>query len=250
MKRKMFHEMVGLALVFTAVAVVGGSSSALAGNGSHADDKTSLLNCIRFDVDDKPACGVMRRGPQGRRGFTGKHGATGPQGVQGLTGATGATGVPGLPGAKGDTGPKGDTGVQGPKGDIGPQGLQGIQGAPGHTVVVAGTRVTQTSSSGPMTGTILTPSVARCPGGTPEAYGGGLQILKSGSQSSGDVVTILQHFLGTYNSGTGLVDTLPAGTTAGTVSTTAANAYSGQAIITQLNTGDTVTVQAYAVCGP
>ncbi|MGH7922171.1 MAG: hypothetical protein ACREQM_19865, partial [Candidatus Dormibacteraceae bacterium] len=84
----------------------------------------------------------------------------------------------------------------------------------------------------------------------PEAYGGGVQIQKSGTESGGDVVTIQNHYLGTYDSGTGLVDALPAGTTPNTVSTIAADAYEGQAVVTELAGGDTVTEQAFVVCGP
>src|SRR3954462_15668004 len=92
MQRKKFHQMVGFAVVLVAVAAASGLPTAIAGNAKvhvAADSKTSLLHCIRFDVDDKPACGIMRRGPRGRQGFRGKHGETGPQGVRGLTGATG-----------------------------------------------------------------------------------------------------------------------------------------------------------------
>ena len=83
----------------------------------------------------------------------------------------------------------------------------------------------------------------------PEAYGGGVQVLKSGTESGGDVVTLDQHFLGNYVSPT-QVDALPAGTVPGTVSTVAANAYEGQAVVTELAGGDTVTLQSYVVCGP
>ena len=203
-----------------------------------ADVGTPQIRCVKLDVDDQPVCGIMRRGPQGSRGVRGKTGA------RGATGHVGATGAPG---------PQGTQGQVGPQGGQGPQGLQGVQGAPGHTVVVAGTQVSETAGpSGDPQGKQLTPSVAQCPApssGTPEAYGGGVQIQKSGSQTTGDVVTIQQHFLGTFVSST-QVNPLPAGTTPGTVSTTAANAYEGQAVVTQLNAGDNVTVQAFVVCGP
>jgi hypothetical protein len=77
-----------------------------------------------------------------------------------------------------------------------------------------------------------------------------VQIQKSGSEVGGDVVTLDQHYLGTYNSGTGYVDALPAGTTPGTVSTQGADAYQGQSVVTYLAAGDTVTVQSYVICGP
>lgn len=196
------------------------------------------VKCLKFDVDDQLVCGILRRGPQGPRGPKGK------------------TGLTGLVGPQGATGPQGPQGPVGPVGPVGPQGLQGIQGiqgAPGHTVVVAGTQVVETAPpAGDPQGKELTASVARCTApGDPEAYGGGVQIQKSGSEVGGDVVTLYQHYLGTYNSGTGFVDAVPAfGSPAGTVSTQAANAYEGQAVVTYLAGGDTVTVQSYVVCGP
>ena len=106
------------------------------------------------------------------------------------------------------------------------------------------------SNPGPMTGTEMTPSVAKCPIGHPEAYGGGAQVLKSGAQATADVVTLESNFPGVYVSSTE-VDPLPsAGAPAGSVSNQPANAYEAQAVITQLNTNDQVTVQAYVVCGP
>jgi hypothetical protein len=133
--------------------------------------------------------------------------------------------------------------------------------------VVAGTQVQETGAqalaASPITqgeGAEITPSVAKCPPPTqpanpqnqptPEAYGGGVQIQKTGTEATGDVVTVDQHFLGTFNSGTGLVDAIPTGSVAGTISTTSANAYEGQAVVTELAVGDTVTVQAFVVCGP
>lgn len=200
-----------------------------------ADVGTTHLQCLHFDVDDQQVCGILRTGPRGPQGSKGKVGRTGPIGPQGATGAQG---------------PQGPTGALGATGPQGPQGPQGIQGAPGHTVVVAGTQVTETAPAGgdPL-GKELGPSVAVCTAqGAPEAYGGGVQIQKSGSESGGDVVTVDQHVLGTYSNGTFSV--LPAGTTAGTVSSQAANAYSGQAVVTELAGGDTVTLQSYVVCGP
>jgi hypothetical protein len=201
-----------------------------------------LVKCLKFDFDDQQVCGILRQGPRGPRGPKGKTGATGATGPIGATGATGAQGPQGAVGPVGAVGPQG------------PQGIQGIQGSPGHTVVVAGTQVVEAPPAGGPAdpqGTELTPTVARCTApGDPEAYGGGVQIQKSGSEVGGDVVTLDQHYLGTYNSGTGFVDALPAGSTPGTVSTQAANAYEGQAVVTFLAAGDTVTLQSYVVCGP
>lgn len=195
-------------------------------------ESASRLHCVHFDLGDQPVCGILRKGPRGLRGIQGKVGRVGPAGPQGATGPQGT---------QGPTGPVGATGPQGP------QGIQGIQGAPGHTVVVAGTKVPVTGFQQDAT---VPPTVARCPSnGDPEAYGGGVQIqTPSGAESNGDVVTLQQHFLGTYDSATGLVD--PFSGASGTPSTQAANAYEGQAVVTYLAAGDSATVQAFVVCGP
>jgi hypothetical protein len=227
-----------------------------------SDTGKPLVQCLRFDVDDLRVCGILRQGPRGPQGPVGK---TGPKGKTGPRGKTGPQGV------QGPTGPVGATGPVGPQGI---QGVQGPQGSPGPTVVVAGTQVTETGAqalaASPITngeGAEITPSVAQCPAPavpsnaagqpTPEAYGGGVTIQKTGTEATGDVVTLDQHFLGTYNSGTGFVNPLPAvGSPAGTVSPAPApgtfpiNAYEGQAVVTELALGDTVTVQAFVVCGP
>jgi hypothetical protein len=46
------------------------------------------------------------------------------------------------------------------------------------------------------------------------------------------------------------VNVLPTNSTPGTVSSLPANAYQGQAVVTELAGGDTVTMQSYVVCGP
>jgi hypothetical protein len=197
----------------------------------------TLLNCVHFDIDDQPVCGL-----QGR---TGGPGPPGPRGFRGFRGATGARGARGRQGL---TGPIGATGATGPQG---PQGIQGPQGAPGNTVVQAGTPVTVTAPNGGIAfGTELTPAVAQCTDPMhPEAYGGGVQIQKSGAESGGDVVTIDSHYIGTYVSSTQVNPLMgPAGTSQPT--TGPANAYEGQAVVTQLSGTDIVTVTAYVVCGP
>lgn len=202
-----------------------------------------LVQCVTFDSGDPQVCGVRVRG------------ARGPRGRRGPTGLVGPVGPIGPVGPQGPQGPIGPVGPQGPQGI---QGIQGIQGAPGHTVVVAGTVVTEAPTNTPdQQGTLLNPTIAQCPSSMsqypdPEAYGGGVQIQKSGAESGGDVVTVAQHFLGTYdNSGSSpVVDPLPAGTTPGTVSTQAANAYEAEAVVTELAAGDSVTVQSFVVCGP
>jgi hypothetical protein len=249
MKFKHLSRVTVLGVVCLIGMAAGGLSWAMAAGpqASVADASNTNIKCIKFDTDDQSLCGIMRRGPKGIRG---------PNGIRGKLGAKGNTGATGNTGAQGLTGPKGDTGGTGVKGDTGAQGnqgIQGVQGAPGHTVVVAGTQVSKTGGAGgEPQGELLPATVAQCPApssGTPEAYGGGVTIQKSGAQSTGDVVTIQQHFLGTFVSSTS-VSPLPAGSTPGTVSTQAANAYEGQAVVTQLNAGDSVVAQAYVVCGP
>lgn len=239
-----------------ALAVVGVAAAALAGlpwadarpaATAAAETGTNHLRCVHFDVDDQPVCGVERPGPRGLRGAPGP---AGPTGLSGATGPTGAQGPQGPVGPAGPAGAQGGQGDQGAQGDQGVQGVQGLQGAPGHTVVVAGTKVTEVApAAGDPTGTEITPTVAQCPAtGDPEAYGGGVQIQKSGTESGGDVVTVDQHYLGTFDNGR--VDALPAGTAPGTVSTQAANAYEAEAVVTELAGGDTATVQSFVVCGP
>jgi hypothetical protein len=140
---------------------------------------------------------------------------------------------------------------RGPQGVPGQTGPQGIQGAPGSTVEVTGTRVGPIISNNgvPGQGTELTPSVAKCPiGPDPEAYGGGVVITKSGTNSTSDVVTLETGLLGTYVSAT---QVSPAsGSAVGSVSQQPSNAYEAIAVVTQLNSGDSVTVQSYVECGP
>jgi hypothetical protein len=194
------------------------------------DKGKPLVKCVRFDNDDPKVCNVLLRGPKGDPG---------PQGPRGKNGKNGKTG------------PAGPQGSQGIQGLVGPQGAQGLQGAPGPTEVVAGSKIGPiTANPGPMTGVELPASVAKCPIDHPEAYGGGGIITKNGQTETGDVVTLENSFPGIYVSSTE-VDPAPAlGSPAGTVSQQPANAYQVQAIVTNLNTNDNVTVQAYAVCGP
>lgn len=256
MKFKRLISIVGLgALCAAAGALIGlpwASAKPATPSASLASDTGKpLVQCLTFDADDQLVCGILRQGPRGPHGKVGK---TGPQGLTGPQGATGPQGP------QGPTGPIGATGPQGI------QGIQGAQGAPGPTVVVAGNPVTETGaealSAAPITGgegAPVGPTIAQCPAVTPtmddpEAYGGGVQIQKTGTEATGDVVTLEQHYAGTYIPASGMtpasVNPLPAGTSAGTISTTPANAYDGQAVVTELAVGDSVTVQAFVVCGP
>jgi hypothetical protein len=205
-----------------------------------------VAHCFKFDPGDPGVCTELLKGPRGSRGRTGK---TGPRGHTGHVGHIGLTGPIGLTGA---TGPIGPTGPIGLTGATGPIGATGIQGAPGATVVVDGTLVSVTAPpQGEAQGTELTPSVAQCTDvNDPEAYGGGVLIQPTGTEQGGDVVAEQNHFLGTYVSST-QVNPIPApSSAAGTASTTPANAYEAQAVVSQLSGGDTVTVQAYVICGP
>jgi hypothetical protein len=162
-------------------------------------------------------------------------------------------------GAKGPVGAIGPIGAQGPTGQQGAQGIVGVQGAPGaftaggatpggHTVLVLGSR-DFLPSNGQLTGTeVQPPVVARCQvgGPDPEAYDGGVTVSTSGTS---DVVTLESSFPGIFVSPTE-VDPLPAGATPGAISPQPANAYEAVAVITRLDNTDTVTVQAYVVCGP
>jgi hypothetical protein len=205
-----------------------------------------VAHCFKFDAGDPQICVELVKGVRGK---------TGKKGKTGRTGKTGAIGHIGLTGPIGPTGPIGITGVTGATGltgATGATGATGIQGAPGATVVVDGTLVTVTAPpTGEPQGTELTPSVAQCTDiNDPEAYGGGVVIQPSGTEQGGDVVAEQNHFLGTYVSST-QVNPIPApGSVAGTVSSTSANAYEAQAVVSQLSANDTVTVQAYVICGP
>ena len=265
MKFKRLISIVGLgALCAAAGALIGlpwASANPKAPSAILASSDTGkpLVQCLTFDADDQLVCGILRQGPRGPHGKVGK---TGPQGLTGPQGATG------LQGPQGPTGPVGATGPQGN------QGIQGVQGAGCPTVVVAGTPQVETGAealaAAPLTGgegATVPPSIAKCPAPPtnqsqpdyPEAYGGGVTIQKTGTEATGDVVTLEQHYLGSYDNGPpATVDPVPAlGSAAGTPSpaTTppnppAINAYEGQAVVTELAFGDSVTVQAFVVCGP
>jgi hypothetical protein len=181
-----------------------------------ADSGKSLLNCIKFDVDDQPVCGVLRKGPRGARG------ARGPRGYRGFTGP------------QGSTGPQGPAGPQGPQGPQGATGPQGEPGAPNGTEVFSSAPVTISST------TIGVPyqAIADCPvtGVYVQAYGGGANISVN-NQNNRDVVTLQNSFPST-NIGTAVNGTGPA------------TAWTATAIVSQLQSGDSATLQTYVVCGP
>jgi hypothetical protein len=190
-------------------------------------EASTHLKCVMFDAGDTPVCGITIRG------------AKGPRGIRGNTGAIGAVGPQGAQGAQGAAGAQGPQGVQGEVGPVGPTGPQGIQGAPGHTVVVTGTPVVVPGTG--QTNTSVGPAVARCDtsSGDPEAYGGGVNITKTGTNNPGDAVAIQSQFLGTYSSGS--VTPNPS---------QPANAFEAEGVIIYLAPGDTATMSPYVVCGP
>ena len=71
--------------------------------------------------------------------------------------------------------------------------------------MVLGTKITLTNNGGPLAGTEMTPSVAKCPIADPnygEAYGGGATISKSGNLSGGDVISLESAYPGVFVSQT------------------------------------------------
>jgi hypothetical protein len=253
--------------VCLAVAVFAGVSLAQAGSRdkSHATKARATASsgrlCLRYDSDDTPQC-LTKFGPRGKQGLRGPTGRRGPQGVVGPVGATGPVGAVGARGATGAQGIQGIQGIQGPTGSLGvfcespqiPQCDANGYDPGGSTVSVLGTEITASFPSGPDTGTELPPSVARCPnsGVDREAYDGGAIIITENQLNQvtkDDVVGLESSFPGLYVSQTE-VDPLPIGAQAGAVSIQAANAYEAQAVISEMQSGDNVSVQAYVVCGP
>ncbi|MGH2914886.1 MAG: hypothetical protein ACRDMX_07850 [Solirubrobacteraceae bacterium] len=258
--RKLIRIGAPLAACLAAAAAFAGFALAAAGTHAVAVKTKAVrhgLLCVRYDTDDQPKC--LRDGPRGR---SGPRGRTGPRGYRGHRGPTGATGATGAVGATGPIGAVGATGAQGSQGARGIQGIQGIQGAPGtfaiggaapggKEVEVLGTKVqpiTFTSSTAPGTGTELPPSAARCPvfGPDQEAYDGGLIVSTT---TTNDVVGIESAFPGLYQ-GSNEVDPLPKGSPPGAISAEPANGYEAQPVVFEMQAGDSVSYQAYVVCGP
>jgi Collagen triple helix repeat (20 copies) len=231
-------------------AAIAGLSLAQAGSEPRAHRASgSGRLCVRYDSDDTPQC-LTAVGPRGDRGAIGRRG---PRGAVGPVGTTGSVGVVGLRGATGAQGPQGIQGVPGIKGQPGVFVAGGFE--PGGTIeTVIGTQITASFPSGPATGTELPPSVARCPnsGVDREAYDGGAIIStknQANQPSTGDVVGLESSFPGLYVSQTE-VDPLPIGAKPGGVYLQGANAYEAQAVVSLMQSGDNVSVQAYVICGP
>jgi hypothetical protein len=241
------------------VAALAGLSWADAGSRPRAVGASAHGRlCVRYDIDDTPQC-LTAFGPRGQQGQRGATGRRGPQGVVGPVGATGPLGAVGARGATGAQGIQGIQGIQGPTGSLGvfcqtPQCPANGYDPGGSTVAVLGTQIT--APNGPGTGTELPPSVARCPssGVDREAYDGGAIIKTSnpnnpGATTNDDVVGLESSFPGLYVSQTE-VDPLPIGAQPGAVYIQGANAYEAQAVISLMQSGDNVSVQAYVICGP
>ena len=126
----------------------------------------------------------------------------------------------------------------------------------GEIETVIGMQIQVSFPSGSATGTELPPSVARCPnsGIDRQAFDGGAIITTSNPNNpnqpiNDDVVGLESSFPGLYVSQTE-VDPLPIGAKPGARSIQAANAYEALAVVSQMTSGDNVTVQAYVLCGP
>jgi hypothetical protein len=253
MKSRHILRLAALAGAGLTAAAFAGLSLADARPQASAATAANRPLCVRFDTDD-PQLQCIKPAPRGRRGLRGAVGRRGPTGPVGPVGLTGPVGV------VGPLGPIGPQGFQGKRGILGLKGIQGPPGAfvnpggtdpGGSTVIVVGTKIGPIvfQNNAPGTGTELIPSVARCPTAGPdqEAFDGGAIITTS---STKDVVGLESSFPGLY-AGQTEVDPLPlGGATPGAVSAQPANAYEAQAVVTEVQAGDNVIVQAYVVCGP
>jgi hypothetical protein len=261
LKRVRYAVPLCAAIVVGALTGLPGASAKPAARTAAADTGKPLISCLRFDVDDKLVCGILRVGPRGPKGDRGLLGPTGAQGIPGALGPVGPQGVQGPPGPTGDTGAQGPIGPRGPigpdgstggTGQPGPRGFtgpQGPQGTPGPTVVVQGNQriFTQSPSAPPSTGTEFF-SIARCPSsGDTEAYGGGGVIQKSGNNAGSDVVVLESSFPGVFQGSAELIPFVPSSNPNQGVPD---NAYEAKAVLSQLTPGDTFSLQAYVVCGP
>ena len=154
-------------------------------------------------------------GPMGPIGPAGLQGDPGPQGLQGDPGPQGIQGDPGLQGLQGDPGPQGPQGVAGPQGPVGPQGPPG----PAGSTRVVGPPVT--SAANAARNTVVT-ATATCVTGV--LLGGGAQVTTTAAQKERAQ----------------LVSSYPSSTTVWTAL--------GVVSIAALGAGQTMTVQAYALC--
>jgi hypothetical protein len=141
---------------------------------------------------------------------------------------------------KGQIGPHGPAG---PHGATGPQGITGPAG-PADSEVVDGPQITLSYGTDPTGSTAI--STASCNsslnGANREAYGGGVQVTPHPTSINADLISIASSYPGEGVTGTTEATPAAAGQ--------AADAWTGVAQVNRLETGDTVTVQTYVVCGP
>ncbi len=245
-----------LGAVCLIVAAVAGLSWAQARSGSKAHTASPAgRRCLRYDTDEKAQC-LTRFGPRGAPGERGHTGRKGPRGVVGRKGLIGPVGALGAQGPTGAQGPQGGPGAKGDPGGLGVFFSPGGFDPNGQVETVVGTQIQASFPSGPATGTELPPSVARCPnsGIDRQAFDGGAIITTSNPNNpnqptNDDVVGLENSFPGLYVSQTE-VDPLPIGAKPGAASIQSANAYEALAVISEMQSGDNVTVQAYVICGP
>ena len=129
LKRVKYAVPLGAAIVVGALSGLPGASAKTA-HIAAADPGKPLIKCLRFDVDDKLVCGILKPGPRGAKGATGATGAPAPS-VRSGRSAPRARSVPSVP--QGTQGPAGPTGATGADGAIGPRGPIGPTGATGGT---------------------------------------------------------------------------------------------------------------------
>lgn len=185
---------VGIGLVFTVMALLAASGTALAAipsaNGVITACYLPRVGILRVvDVEQGQSCRKQEQtltwnlaglpGPKGDKGDPGPQGEPGSQGLpgpQGLQGEPGPQGIQGLPGAPGPQGLQGEPGPQGLQGLPGAPGPQGLQGEPGPQgpAGVSGYEVIQleTAFNSETTKVLNVP----CPAGK-RALGGGAEVL-------------------------------------------------------------------------
>jgi hypothetical protein len=252
MSLKQVRYAVSLVAVCAAGALIGLPGASAKSVRVAVDPGKPLVSCLRFDVDDKLVCGILRVGPRGPKGATGPIGLqgipgplgpVGPQGIQGTVGPKGDTGVAGPTGQRGPIGPIGLTGSTGSQGAQGLTGPQGPQGTPGPPTVVQGSvigPITQSQNAPVLTGQDSFYSIAACtqPPNT-VAYGGGGIISKTGAA---DIITLESSFPGRLAG--------PGSELTPFTSGQPDNAYEAKAVVSSLSNQNSFTLRAYVICGP
>lgn len=142
----------------------------------------------------------VEKGDQGPRGFQGDQGEQGIQGEQGPRGFTGEKGATGMQGPKGD---KGDRGPKGEKGDKGDKGLDGKDGKSAYEIWLSkGNKGSEADFIKSLHGvSYVAGAGSRVPNGGTTG-----QVLKKASNANQDLEW------GSGGSGSGIVETIVAGT--------------------------------------